>query len=98
MSSPTEPANGEFERMYRRQRQAGILRKYYLAALFRFFVLDREFGILPMRGSPSITNSQARTAACSKSLQSEGSTCHAVSFFPNRPIERMLGNSRRRLS
>ena len=53
-----------------------------------------ELGILPMRGSPPITSSQARMAASSKSGAFAGSTCQPVTSLPSTSIERMFGKSR----
>ncbi len=56
------------------------------------------FGSLPMRGSPAATSSQARMAAVSKSGELIGSSCQPVTAVPKTDMERMFGNSRRRLS
>ena len=56
------------------------------------------FGTLPMRGSPAAINSHARKAASSKSGASAGRTCQPVTSLPSTPIERIFGNSPRRLS
>src|ERR1700722_4165417 len=67
----------------------------FRAAAFELF---RILGILPIRGSPARTRSQAWRADSSKSGASTGRTCHPVTFFPKSWMDRILGNSRRRLS
>ena len=57
----------------------------------------RALGTLPIRGSPASTSSHARCADDSKSGASTGRTCQPVTGFPNTSIERMFGNSRRKL-
>jgi len=56
------------------------------------------FGTFPILGSPRMTNSQARMAASSKSGSDAGSTCQPVTSLSNNAMERIIGNSRRRLS
>src|SRR6266436_5909340 len=76
------------------------------------FDARRAPGTFPILGSPARTSSQARNAASSKSCASAGRTCQPVTFFFNACLlntlfletcfintwmDRMLGNSRRRL-
>jgi hypothetical protein len=76
--------------------------RYFEICARRFEFLDvaprRLFGTFPIRGSPARISSQARNAASSKSAASAGSTCQPVTFFLNNRIDRMFGNSRRKLS
>jgi hypothetical protein len=55
------------------------------SAVFFDFDLEarRTPGTLPIRGSPTRTSSQARSAAASKSGASAGRTCQPVTGFPN---------------
>jgi hypothetical protein len=53
------------------------------AVLFADREARRDPGTLPMRESPATINSQARSAASSKSGASAGRTCQPVTFFPN---------------
>ena len=58
----------------------------------------RAPGTLPIRGSLATMSSQARSAVTSKSGASAGRTCQPVTLFPSTRMDRMFGNSRRRLS
>ena len=55
-------------------------------------------GIVPIRRGSRRRRSQARRADSSKSDASAGRTCQPVTAFPNTCMDRMFGNSRRRLS
>src|SRR6202023_2654991 len=57
----------------------------------------RAPGILPIRGSPASTSSHARSAADSKSGASTGRTCQPVTCLPSTLMDRIFGNSRRKL-
>ena len=69
----------------------------FVAFLIADFDARRFPGTFPILGSPARTRSQACSAASSKSCASAGRTCQPVTFFPNTWMDRMLGNSRRRL-
>lgn len=73
--------------MVRRWRSSGALERVgpsgYLEGLLDNVDPDSTRGTLPIRGSPARINSQARSAADSKSGASAGSTCQPVTGFPS---------------
>jgi hypothetical protein len=87
---------------YNRVRPFAVL----FGALFEDFLVflaadpddRRGAGNLPIRGSMAMMSSQARRAASAKSGASAGRTCQPVTSLPSIRMDRMFGNSRRRLS